>query len=184
MSEKISSRAIWQWAGIGGLALAAASSAYLFLSGIITQGTTWSGILVFLLDIAKIVGCILIMRWFMIKFNRDLDGVERRDLKKLGTVMALLSAFLFAGVTMANLQLHPETINQAMDIFMQAAGDKLDHNGRAALEEMPSMLPSMTFFTTFIYCFLYGWILSTILSSKICPDNPFANQDNKKEEEF
>ena len=183
MSKNISSKDLWRWASVGALALAAISSAYLFITYALTSGSTVVTILKSILEVAKIVGCILVMRWFMRRFKEDWPDAQKSDIRGLGTAMALLSAVLFAGVSMAVFLANPDLVSQAIDAAMSAYSSQLDHNSRTLLESLPGKMPAIAFFSNLIYCFLYGWILSAILAPGVCTDNPFGTDKDDDEEE-
>lgn len=179
MNERIGFKTIWHSAAIPGLVLAAVSTAYLLIS----QGlATYPGVLAAtastILNIVKIVACIWLMRYYMMKFHKDEAGSDSRDLKRFGTMVALLSALVFAACSMAYYMWNPEVIAEAIDTIMQSSGQALDRNAMTALDSIKENAPRIIFFSQLIYCFLFGWILSAILAPRIANPNPFAEDED------
>lgn len=179
MGEKIEFRTIWRSAGVPGVVLAAVSIAYMLANFYLTEAAfTGSAIVVFLLDLAKIVGCIWLMNLYLTRFKEDNDGATRRDLRRLGKWIAILSALIFSAAMMAFYQLHTEVIAEAMDSVMQIYGDSMDTNAMNQLEKMEGSYPQILFVSNFIYCSIFGWVLSAILSARIISDNPFDDDED------
>ena len=181
----INFKALWTAAAIPGVVLAAISTAYLLANTYITKAAfTGGSVMVFVLDLAKIVGCIWLMRLYMLRFSQEFETASASDLRHLGTLIAVLSALIFATVSMAFYKYNPEIIGEAMDAVMGQYQDKLDANSMNALDKMMENMPQLIFFSQFIYCTLYGWILSAILAGRIIPGNPFAGRkDNGIDEQ-
>lgn len=188
MRNSVDFKTIWHSAGVPGVVLAAVSTAYMLINFQLTNHPfTGSAIVVFLLDLAKIAACIWLMYRFLVKFKEDFVDATAYDVRRLGKWIAILSALIFAALSMAYYMLHPEMVAETFDTIMQTAGDNLDRNSIDTLEKMQNYFPQIIFVTQFIYCSLFGWVLSTILSRKVVPANPFAegfaNKDNNEEEE-
>lgn len=186
MNNTIDFKTIWHSAGIPGVVLAAVSTAYLLINFQLTQHPfTGSTVLVFCLDLAKIVACIWLMYRFLTKFKEDYEEATVFDVKRLGKWIALLSALIFAALSMALNMMHPELVEEAFDTLLQTAGDNLDRNSLDAMEKMQNYYPQIVFVSQFIYCSLFGWILSAILARKVAPVNPFAEgwKEKKNNEE-
>lgn len=176
MNRKIQFGSLWQDAALGGICLAAVSSVYLAVNNLLAgSDAAWTTILTFILDAGKIVLCIYLMRLFMVRLLQNNKGVGRQDLMRLGTMMALCSALIYATFTMAYYTLAPDFVEEAFAMLMDEMDSKLDTNSMAAIENMQQRFPTFAFWGTLIYCFLYGWVLSAILSSRLVPSNPFAN---------
>lgn len=178
MNENLTGRILWNEAGKVGAVLGAICVTQMLLSIPISllSGNTLlvflGSVLSFLLWIAKLVGCIWVMRYFMLKLAINYPEADNTDCRKLGTASALLSALIVAAASMANLIfISGDATQVAIAEYMGKM--PLDSNSMAAVDSMVQNLPTITFFSTLIYCFLYGWILSAILSSKIPSDNPF-----------
>ena len=175
---------IWNEAAKAGLILGLTSSAYLFTNNYLGTLDVNPFLMTFLsltLRVVKITLCIFIMVALMRKFVNDNPSATNNDTRKLGSLTALLSAFIFAGVSFADIayispDLYAEQQKMIMDIYSQS----LDANMLAGIEKTMGYMPQYTFFTTLIYCYLYGSALSAILSRNIPSRNPFA--DNKTEQ--
>lgn len=177
MAQEVNFKALWTAAAIPGVVLAAISTTYLLANTYITMAAFPGGsILVFILDLAKIVGCIWLMRLYMIRFSKDFSDASASDLRHLGTLIAVLSALVFAAASMIFYKYNPEIIGEAMDAALGQYQEKFDSNAMNALDKMMENMPQLIFFSQFIYCTLYGWILSAILAPRIIPDNPFAKR--------
>lgn len=183
MNERIGFKTIWHSAAIPGLVLAAVSTSYLLISqglashpGILTSVA--SGVLASvastLLNIVKIVACIWLMKYYMTRFHKEEHGSDTKDLKRFGTMVALLSALVFSACSMAYYMWNPEIISEAIDTIMQSSGQALDRNAMNALDNIKENAPRIIFFSQLLYCFLFGWILSGILAPRIANPNPFA----------
>lgn len=179
MAQDINFKSLWTAAAIPGVVLAAISTAYLLANTYITMAAfPGSSALVFFLDLAKIVACIWLMRLYMKRFSTDFSDASASDLRHLGTLIAVLSALIFATASMAFYKYNPEIVGEAIDTVLGMYQDKLDSNSMNALDKMMENFPTLTFFSQFIYCTLYGWILSAILAGRIIPSNPFAGSKN------
>lgn len=181
-------KTIWHSAGIPGVVLAAVSTVYMLINAsLATHPFTGSTIVIFFLDLAKIVACIWLMYRFLVKFKEDNGEATAYDVRRLGKWIAILSALIFAALSMAYYMLHPEMIAETVDKILQTLGDSLDRNSINALEKMEEDFPRIVFISQFIYCSLFGWVLSAILSGRVISSNPFAeessNTKNSEEEE-
>lgn len=175
---------IWNEARKAGLILGLTSSAYLFINNYLGTLSINPFLMTFfslILRVTKITLCVFIMVALMKKFVNDNPKATNNETRRLGTLTALLSAFIFAGISFADIayispDLYAEQQKMVMDIYSQS----LDNNMLAAIEKTMGYMPQYTFVTTLIYCFLYGSVLSAILSRNIPSRNPFA--DNKTEQ--
>jgi len=178
MAQITSGKTLWNIAGKAGLALGAVSTAYLFATQLLGNDLPAfvTSLLSFILWAAKFAGCILIMREFMkllVKANPD---ATNSDTLKLGLLMSILSAFVYAGFSLANVVfISPDVYAESMDAMMQQMAPMLDSNSMAVLDQTMQNLPQITFFSNLIYCFIYGAILSAILSRRIPSRDPFAD---------
>lgn len=178
MAQNTSGKTLWNIAGKAGLALGAVSTAYLFATQLLGNDLPAfvTSLLSFILWAAKFAGCILIMREFMkllVKANPD---ATNSDTLKLGLLMSILSAFVYAGFSLANVVfISPDVYAESMDAMMQQMAPMLDSNSMAVLDQTMQNLPQITFFSNLIYCFIYGAILSAILSRRIPSRDPFAD---------
>lgn len=173
MADKIEFKTIWHSAGIPGVVLGAISSAYMLAAYHLGNASfTGSTVLTAVLDIAKFVACIWLMKIYLTRFHNDHEDASRRDLRRFGLWIAILSALIFATVYTAFYMQHTEILSEALDVV--AENGKLDKNTMAEFEKIKGYLPRFIFICQFIYCTLFGWILSAILAGRILPDNPFA----------
>lgn len=183
MSEKIEFKTIWRAASLFGIILAAVSTADLLLESPISKIGGKAGMAVnFIVNVAKIVLCIYLMKRFMVRFNDENKNVTTYDLKRLGTWTALLSSLIFAAMTMMYYTWHPEIIGDAFNAMIEDQSEKLDSNALNALDKMQDSMPQVLFMVQFVYCFLWGWILSSILAPRVVGENPFLYPVNKAEE--
>jgi len=185
MSEKIEFKTIWRAASLGGIVLAAVSIAYMLFNYKMAEAeaSLWTKALTFILDLAKIVACIWLMRSFMWRFKRDFPDASKQDVRRVGTWTALLSALIFAAANMMFFTLNPEMIDQAFDSIIASTKGALDHNTLTGLDAVKADFPKYIFVSQLIYCFLFGWVLSGILAPRIVPDNPFMEESKQEEED-
>lgn len=175
MNERIGFKTIWHSAAIPGLVLAAVSTAYMLISqGLASHPGVLTSVASTALNIVKIVACIWLMRYYMTRFYREENGAGTKDLRRFGTMTALLSALVFSACSMAYYMWNPEIISEAIDEFIKATGQSLDRNAMTVLDTFKENAPRLIFFSQLIYCFLFGWILSGILAPRIANPNPFA----------
>lgn len=168
-----------------GLVLGGVSIAGMLLSwllGKIGTGGDNRGVMVLisflntLLWVAKFVGCIYLMRIFMLKFSANDPEAGNGRVFRFGMLTSLLSAIVYSAFYMAYLMfIEPESINMALDILRESS--MMDRNSLEAIEQLAPVMPTYAFFTNLAYCFVYGTVLSAILSRNIPPRNPFAGGD-------
>lgn len=178
MKETVSKKAILNLASIAGLALGAVSSAHLLITENISAwipSTAVVSILNMLLWIAKFLGCIYLMRYFMLKLTREYEQVNNQHTMRLGVWAASFSALVYATVSLADLMfIKPDSLDEAYNMAMSLYSNNLDSNTLKAMEEVRGSLPMITFFSNLIYCIIYGVLLSAILSRGIPRMDPFA----------
>ncbi len=178
MEQNQMRRNIWDTASKAGLALGLTSAIYMFL-------TQWTGqsemspFIVMVLNgifwLAKFLGCIWLMMFFMKKFASENPQADNSTTFRLGMAMALLSALVFSAISFANVAfISPELFTEQIDAAMQQMAPMLDSNTLSQVEKTMQNLPQITFISNLIYCFLYGLILSFILSRNIPSRDPFA----------
>ena len=187
MKETVSNKAISNLASLAGLALGGVSAAYLLIteniSGWIDSAAVVS-VINMILWIAKFVGSIMLMKYFMQKLVLDYDGVKNVHTLKLGLFASAFSALIFSATVLADMiYINPDAINEAYDMTMSIYGSSLDSNTLKAMEEVKGNLPTISFFSYLIYCFLYGLVLSSILSRSIPKFDPFAEFHNEEQED-
>ena len=172
---------IWERAGKAGLVLGGVSIAYMLitmLTGKLIQNgsaTFLLGLLNILLWIAKFVGCILLMRFFIMRFAMKDPTVDNSRAFRFGTLTALLSALLYSAFYLAYVSfIQPDIFEEALSALTD--NPMIDSNTMSAVEEMIPRMPTMSFFFNLIWCWLFGTILAAIFSRNISSKNPFDEQ--------
>ena len=165
----------WNNAAKYGLLLGLIPSAYLYLSHLLIN-LNLSGTFAFLLGlalwIAKFIGCIALMKHVMTAFAGANTEATKSDIFKLGVLMALFSAFVFAVVTVADqVYIFPEYYQNMYAAVISEYSKVLQPQQVDELKAVIVDAPKYSFIGTFIYCFIYGTILSFILSRTILPKN-------------
>jgi hypothetical protein len=181
MEQNIIRKDMWNIAAKAGLALGLTSTVYMFATQLISGASGFMiSISSFILWAAKFSGCIMLMKFFMGKFAESHPEVTNRDTFRLGSLSALLSAFVFAAFSFANVAfLFPDLFTEEMNAAIQQMAPALDSNSLSMIEKTMENLPQLTFFGNLTYCFIYGVILSLILSRSIPTRDLFA--DHKSE---
>lgn len=171
MTSSISKKTIWSEAGRNGLLLGVATIAFSLLHRLTASMSGFgTAFLDLALWIAKIVCCILLFRWFLVRFARKHPEAEYDDTKTLGLGVALSSALIVAAYGLADvLYIHPEAMQEAMDATMESYSSMMNAAQMDMMANMTSSMPTITFFTMLIYCFLFGMILTFIFAPKVTP---------------
>ncbi|MBQ4286815.1 MAG: DUF4199 domain-containing protein [Bacteroidales bacterium] len=175
--EKINNSIIRNEAGKDGLILGLVTILFMLASQFAGKidSPAITGVLGFFLWLAKFLGCIFLMRFFMKKLVAGYDGVIGADTFRLGVWVALFSALICSAFTLINmLYISPDSLSETFDQLFEQMGPMLDSNSQEALTAMEPKMPVISFFTTLVYCFLFGVILSAILSKNIPKADPFA----------
>ncbi len=188
MKEEISTKAIWNKAGISGAALGLISTAFMFITQAMGTSVTgfWALALSSVMWAAKFGGCIWLMMFFMKRLCREFDNVTGAETFKFGMATALLSALIYSAAYLANVTfIFPDIIEETFNTVLLSSAGMLDSNSMAMMEKMQENFPQTAFFSNLIYCFLYGTLLSSILSRIIPSRDPFAGYDsgNHKDQE-
>lgn len=169
----------WNEAARYGLVFGAISAVYLYLGhlqGILGLSGFFGNLIGFLLWAAKFTGCIMLMKHAMRQFAATNQGVTNSDTFKLGMLISMLSALVFAIVTVADqLYIFPEYYQGIYDIMLEEYAKILPADQMSQITEMIADMPKYSFFGQFIYCFGYGTVLSLILSRNIPSKDPFQN---------
>lgn len=178
MEQNIIRKNMWNLAGRAGLVFGAISTVYMFINqlvGISQIPSFLSSLLGAILWLAKFGGCIYLMAFFMKRFVGENPQVGNSETFKLGMVISLLSALIYAAFSFANIAfISADMFAQEMDATIQQLSPMLDSNSMRMLDTMMDKMPQISFFTNLIYCFIYGTILSAILSRNIPTKDPFA----------
>lgn len=174
--ETINKKIISSEAGRTALLFGLISGGFILVNFLLAE-IKFGNVISSVLNVAKIIGCILLMKHFMVKLKGSYEGVGRKQLVRYGTLIALFSAIITAIVAYCAYQyIFPETVTAMMDGLFEQMGSMLDSNSRNALLAVEGNMASIQMASMLFYCFLYGWILSLILAPRIAGDNtPFDN---------
>ena len=180
MKEKTTAKDMWESAGYAGLALGLVSTAYMFVNSTLGTSGLSVGTIALIqtpLWIAKFVGCILLMKFFMKKYHAAHSELTHKDVCKMGVATALLSAFLYAAIQFVMMAYIQADLYAAQyELIMQQYSSSMDLNTKNMMEKFIDMLPQISFVSNLIYCFAYGSILAAILARNIAGSNdPFAD---------
>ena len=171
---------MWEQAGKAGLVLGGISILYMMLTAVTGKvaengSTVLMGLINILLWLAKLGGCIYLMRFFMLRFSQADPEADNARVFRFGMLTALLSALLYSAFYLAYVSfIAPDTFETAMEAITD--NPMLDSNSLAAIEEMMPKMPTISFFVNLVWCWLFGTILAAIFSRNIPPKNPFADQ--------
>ena len=169
----------WNEASKYGLILGLISVAYLYLGHLqinLEQTGLFSIAIGFVAWAAKFAGCILLMKHAMMKFVHCNPESTNTDTFKLGAKIALLSALVFAVITVADqLYIFPEYYQTIYSAALEEYAKILPAEQVKEIKDMLVQAPKISFFGTFLYCAAYGTVLSFILSRNIPSRNPFNN---------
>ena len=112
----------------------------------------------------------------MMKFVHCNPESTNTDTFKLGAKIALLSALVFAVITVADqLYIFPEYYQTIYSAALEEYAKILPAEQVKEIKDMLVQAPKISFFGTFLYCAAYGTVLSFILSRNIPSRNPFNN---------
>ena len=179
--EKISGKIISSEAAVAALFFGLISGGYIFINNYMVglDAQILAGAVGIILWLAKFVGCILLMRFFMKKLMRSYDGVERNQLLGYGTLIALFSSIITAACSYVAVQyVFPDITKTAFDTMYQSMGAMLDSNSTAMLEKMETHYASISLWANLIWCFVYGWLLSVIMSSTLANKKNIFDDDD------
>ena len=111
----------------------------------------------YILWFAKLVGCFLLMKYFIRKQSRTYSGVDTRASFSYGLKIALCSALICAAYTLWSVtQIDAEGLTM---LFNEAISEnQVDNNTKAAIEKLINNAPVLFTVAQFIYCFLCGLI--------------------------
>ena len=194
MGQEIDRSVTWSEGARAGLILGIFTGAFIFLNmltGKLAAGSAGARFFGVVLNTAlwlvKFIGCLWLLRFFMLRFASKYSGVTNRNSFRFGVVTALTSALIVAGLNLLNINLEQETYRETVDTVMQSYLNmaSLSDSDRVGIEHMMGMLPMISFFTTMIYCFIFGTVASLVFSRSIPPVDIFGtpsdradNQDN------
>lgn len=178
---------IWSEAAKAGLILGIFTSAFIFLNMLTgslaaaSVGARFAGVVLSAgLWLVKFIGCLWLLRFFMLRFASGFPEVTSRDSFHFGTIVALTSALIVAGASLLNINLsqetYQETVNTVMQSYLGASG--ISDSERVAIEHMMGKLPTISFFMTLLYCFIFGVAASRIFSRSIPPTDIFKDSSD------
>lgn len=177
---------LWNEAGKAGLVLGTISILYMIITLFIGKiaGSGIKAILIGTLNFAlwagKLVLCIWLMRFFLLKFSKSNPSADNNKVFRFGMLVALLSALLYSAFYLVYiLYIDPNSMAEAFDLAIQQYSASLDAQSLEALENIKSDMPTISFFAQLIWSWLFGTILSAIFSRKIPSDknNPFTPEE-------
>jgi len=185
----IDKKTSWEAAGRAGLVLGGVCIAYVLLGLLVaklaeggTAAIILGNILSTLLWIVKFVGCIWLMRVFMLKFAGDNPEVDNHDTYSFGVKVAFLSALVYSAFYLLYvLFINPDIFRES--ISMLSENPMFTSEMMDEVEAMIPKMPAITFFSNLIYCTLFGVIVSAILSRNIPSRNPFEVKDSADEQD-
>lgn len=174
-------KSLWDSAGKAGLVLGAVCVAYIAVTSFSAKLGTDSKMVAMLINllntclwIAKFVGCILLMKYFMKKYAASDKQITNSDTFRFGSATALLSGLIYSAFYLAwVLFIQPDSFQAAFDMIIQNSG--LDPDMFSELENMLPKMPVISFFSNLLYCWLFGTVISAIFSRNIPSRNPFEN---------
>ena len=135
--------------------------------------------------LVKFLGCLWLMRFFMLKFAAGHRGVDNRQSFRLGLIVALTSAVVYSGIKLLNIcVISPDAVEEAVKVAMDSVRSMpgISDSDLVSIERSMGMYPQIDFFSNLIYCFIYGAIVAKIFSAGIPPRDIFA-EDNIEPEQ-
>ena len=189
MKEKIDMKLIWNEAGKAGLVLGLISTAYMFIT--LYDATLFSSkfysvamsVVNFFLLAVKVVACIWLFKYFMLKFALRHSGATSGDTWKFGVTAGFLSALIYSAFNLANVAyISPAEYQSVYNEMIAQAAPLMDANSRASAENMIGKLPQITFFLNLVYCFLWGLGLTAIYSPRLALFNGIPGADEEENE--
>lgn len=174
-------KSLWDSAGKAGLVLGAVCVAYIAVTSFSAKLGSDSKIVAMLISllntclwIAKFVGCIVLMKYFMKKYAASDKQMTNSDTFRFGSATALLSGLIYSAFYLAwVLFIQPDSFQAAFDMIIQNSA--LDQDMFSELENMLPKMPVISFFSNLLYCWLFGTVVSAIFSRNIPSRNPFEN---------
>ena len=186
MKETVTSGILWNDAARTGLVLGGVCIIYTLLTSWLTTdaGGLVAGVLFAvrtLLWLVKFVGCLFLMRFFLLRICLRYDGVTSQTVFGYGVRIALLSALVYSAYILADAMLmEPEQLDAVFDTATGSLSSYMDANTQAVMEQFRQYYPQYMFFGNFLYCFLFGVILSRLYSREL-PPHTFPNQSDDQQ---
>ncbi|MDD6254218.1 MAG: DUF4199 domain-containing protein [Candidatus Cryptobacteroides sp.] len=180
-------QALWNEGAKYGLVLGVITGAFIFLNMLaasLAEGSAMMKMLAVALNaglwLVKFIGCLWLMRFFMLKFAACHPSATNKHTFRLGVITALTSALVYSGINLLNIcVISPDSIKEAIDTLMQTYSSigAFSDSDRIAIEKTLGWYPQIAFFSNFIYCFIYGTVVSLIFSGSIPPKDIFADSE-------
>lgn len=161
---------------INGLILASVT----IVTSLIVQFVSTSAIINTILNLAKTVGSIYLLWFFIAKLAAKWEEITSKELFRYGMWTSLFSSIICAGyqLLIMSIAVSPEnmddTINESLSII-EESGMNVTAEMSDQLFKMAESLPQYTFIFTLIWCFVIGLIVSKISSSSLKKVTPFSN---------
>ena len=182
MRQDIDMRTILNEAAKSGLLLGLFTGVFIYVAmliGMINSDSFGAKLMITvvnaLLWMLKFVGCLWLLRFFMLRFAVANPTLTPRSSFRFGMFTALFSAIIVAGIGLVNITLiAPES--------MQSYSSALSASDQVSLERTLSRLPQISFFSSLVYCFLFGTVAAKIFSASIPPRDIFGEPTDSNEE--
>lgn len=190
MRQDIDMRTILNEAAKSGLLLGLFTGVFIYVAmliGMINSDSFGAKLMITvvnaLLWMLKLVGCLWLLRFFMLRFAVANPTLTPRSSFRFGMFTALFSAIIVAGIGLVNITLiAPESMQSAIEAAMQSYSSALSASEQVTLERTLSRLPLISFFSSLIYCFLFGTVAAKIFSASIPPRDIFGEPTDSNEE--
>ena len=193
MAAKIDSRTMWNEGAGYGMILGLATGVFIFLNmgtaALAENGGAGLKLLAVALNaglwLVKFLGCLWLMRFFMLKFAAGHRGVDNRQSFRLGLIVALTSAVVYSGINLLNIcVISPDAVEEAVNVAIDSVRSMpgISDSDIVSIERSMGMYPQIAFFSNLIYCIIYGAIVAKIFSAGIPPRDIFAENDIEPEQ--
>lgn len=176
MRKNLTTREIWEQAGIAGLALGAFLAAAMFADHLLMISGFSNNAASYVVLITRIAGYIMLMGFYTRRFVHNNTGLIRSEIFKFGRAAAILAALVFASISFLDASyLFSDIYRQQYEISFQIMEPTMDENQRNSKAWIFSHIPQLTFFSQFIVATILGCALAFIQSRRY-PQTP---PDNK-----
>ncbi len=185
MEEKITKQILWNSAAKAGLIFGIISISPMVINQLLAgTNPTLLMIVTNAIWLAKLLGCIFLMRYFFIKLCKKYPEATKKTTFGYGVRIALFSSILLSGYTLLNLTvISPELISEQFAVIRESMASMMDSNTAKILNSIEDKYVELSFFSNLIYPFIYGVVLSSILSSYVPKKDPFAEFKNNSQAE-
>lgn len=169
-------KSIWNSAAVSGAVLGGVCVVYQLACMLLAKvdAPVVTGLVTTLLWLAKFVGCIWLMIFFMKRFALADAEVTNSDTFKFGVVTALYSALIYSAFYFAYAQfIAPDMFDEVFSVISESYSSFMTEDMLEQMENLRPDMPKVLFVSSMLYCFIYGTVLSAILSRNIPASNPF-----------